>query len=104
MLKLEPKTYTCIRDLPMLAMIMSGPYVRTKGKMSKSIEDWTAGSLASSLTKAESLFLPPLFSNDSCGRREKIYGYVKKVACSHVVSYNAGSRNLSLNFLTYLYS
>ena len=64
---------TIIRDLPMLTMTMSGPYVITKGKMSKSMEDWTAGSLASSLTKAESLFLPALFSNDSCGRRERRY-------------------------------
>ena len=37
--------------------------------MSNSMEDWTAGSRASSLTRAESLFLPALFSNDSCGER-----------------------------------
>ena len=55
---------------------MSGPYVRTKGKMSKSIEDWTAGSLASSLTNAESLAVPTLLSNESCGRRENIYKMV----------------------------
>ena len=53
---------------------MSGPYVMTKGKMSNSMDDWTAGSLASSLTKAESLFLPPLFSNDSCDEmRDKTF-------------------------------
>lgn len=55
-------------------MTMSGPYVMTKGKMSNSMDDWTAGSLASSLTKAESLFLPPLFSNDSCDEmRDKTF-------------------------------
>ena len=35
--------------------------------MSNSMEDWTAGSLASSLTKAEFLFLPALcFRQPSC--------------------------------------